>query len=52
MLIKKILGKFRKIILQNVREKVLAEKYFDIINNLNLKKKKLEFWILVADMNH
>jgi len=39
MLIKKILGKFRKIILQNVREKVLAEKYFDIINNLNLKKK-------------
>ena len=38
MIIKKILGNFRKVILQNVREKVLAEEYFKIIKNLKIKK--------------
>jgi len=38
MVIKKFLGNFRKVILQNVREKVLAEEYFKIIKNLKIKK--------------
>ena len=38
MVIKKFLGNFRKVILQNVREKVLAEEYFKIIKDLKIKK--------------
>lgn len=39
MIVKKILGKLRKTILQNVRETVLAKKYYKIIKDLKIKKK-------------